>query len=124
MNISALVKLLSLLAFLNNILLHLLNPSCCCFFKIYVWTSPLFNRVILVLGLILFFLKALLIKNLLGSCSSNILILLQLNYFSVSCKVIFRVLYYCIKILVALPFKKDGIYLIDNTYKKPLRGTK
>ena len=76
MNISALVKLLSLLAFLNNVLFCLLNPSYYCFFKVYIWTLPLFNRVILVLGLILFFLKALLIGDFLGSCLSNILMLL------------------------------------------------
>ena len=124
MNISALVKSLSLLAFLNNILLCLLNPSYCRFSRVCVWTSPLFNRVDLVLGIIPSSLKALLIRDLLGSYLSDILILLQLNYLSVSYRVILRVLYYYIKVLIALPSKKDGIDLIVNTCKEPLRGIK
>ena len=82
-----------------------------------MWTSPLSNRVDLVLGIILSFLEALLIKNLLGSYSSNISILLQLNYFSISYRVILRVLYYRIEVLVISPSKKDGI---GNAYKGPL----
>ena len=122
MNILALVKSLSLLAFLNNVLLCLLNSSCCYFSRVCVWTLPLSNRVDLVLSVILSSLKALLIGDFLGSYLSNILILLQLDYFSISCRVIFRVLYYYIKILVALPSEKDGIDLIGNACKEPLRG--
>ena len=123
MNILALVKSLNLLAFLNNVLLYLLNPSCYRFFKICVWTSPLSNRVNLVLGIIPSSLKALFIGDLLGSYLSNISTLLQLDYFSVSCRVIFRVLYYYIKVLVASPSEKDGIDLIGNACKEPLKGT-
>ena len=75
----------------------------------------------MVLGVILSSLKALLIGDLLGSYLSDILILLQLDYFSVSYRVILRVLYYYIKVLVALPSEKDGINLINNTCEEPLR---
>jgi len=121
MNILALVRLLSLLAFLNNVLLRLLNLSYCCFSRVYTWTLPLSNRVVLVLGLIPFSLKALPIKDLLGPYLSNI-ILLQLNYLSISRRVILRVLYYCIEVLVTSPSRGDRIYLIGDAYKKPLRG--
>jgi len=121
MNILALVRLLSLLAFLNNILLRLLNPSCCCFSRVCTWTSPLSNRVVLVLGLIPSSLKALLIGDLLRPYLSNILTSLQLDYFSISHRIILRVLYYWTEVLVASP-SKDGIHLMGNACKEPLRG--
>ena len=87
-----------------------------------MWTLPLSNRAILVLGLILSSLKALLIGDLLGPYLSNILISLQLDYLNISYRVILRVLYYRIKVLVALLFKKDKIHSIGDARKEPLRG--
>jgi hypothetical protein len=84
MNILALVRSLSLLAFLNNILLYLLNPSYCHFSKVCMWTSLLSNRVVLVLGLIPSSSEVLLIEDLLGSYLSDISTLLQLNYLNIS----------------------------------------
>ena len=123
MNISAPVKSLSSLAFLNNVLLRLLNPSCCRFSRVCAWTSPLSNKVVLVLGLIPSSSEALLIGDLLGSCSSDISTLLQLDYLSVSCRVILRVSYYRTEVLVASPSEKDGIDSMGDACEEPLRGT-
>ena len=114
MNISAPVKLLSLLAFLNIVLLYLLNLSYYYFSRVYIQTLLLSNRVVLDLSLILFSLKTLLIKDLLKPYLFNI--------FSVSYRVILRILYYRIEVLVTSPFKKNKIYLIGDACKKPLSG--